>query len=64
MKRRAKKRTKSPSNKIGSMAITAPGQCVSVDQLASNTPGFIAQLKGIPTTNHYRGATVYVYHYS
>jgi hypothetical protein len=35
-----------------------------VDQLESNTPGFIAQLKGIPTTDRYRGATVYVDHYS
>jgi hypothetical protein len=64
MTRRAIKRTKTPSNKIESMTITAPGQCVSVDQLESNTPGFIAQLKGIPTTNRYRGVTVYVDHYS
>jgi hypothetical protein len=63
MTRRAKQ-TKTPSNKIGSMEITSPGQCVSVDQLESNTPGFIAQLKGIPTTARYRGATIYVDHFS
>jgi hypothetical protein len=58
------KRTKTPSNKVGIMTITAPGQCVSVDQLESNTPGFIAQLKGIPTTDRYRAATIYVDHFS
>ena len=61
---RRPKRTKSPFRKIGSRAITAPGQCVSVDQMESNTPGFIAQLKGIPTTDRYRGATIFVDHFS
>ena len=63
MTRRAK-RTKSKANKVSGMTITAPGQCVSVDQLESNTPGFIAQLKGIPTTDRYRAASVYVDHHS
>jgi hypothetical protein len=44
--------------------ITTPGQCVSVDQLESTTPGLIAQLKGIPTTKRYKAATVFVDHYS
>jgi hypothetical protein len=35
-----------------------------VDQLASPTPGLIAQLRGIPTTQRYTAATVYVDHYS
>jgi hypothetical protein len=39
-----------------------PGECVSVDQLESTTPGLIAQLKGIPTTQRYRAATVFVDH--
>ena len=33
---------------------------VSVDQLISTTPGFIAQICGILTTNHYTCATVYL----
>jgi len=44
--------------------ITRPGQCVSVDQLESTTPGMIAQLKGIPTTKRYTAATVFVDHFS
>jgi hypothetical protein len=43
---------------------TAPGQCVSVDQLESTTPGFIAQIKGWLTTKRYKVATVFVDHYS
>jgi hypothetical protein len=29
--------------------VTVPGECVSVDQLESLTPSFIAVLKGRPT---------------
>jgi hypothetical protein len=43
---------------------TRPGQCVSVDQMESPTPGFIAQMKGALTKGRYRYATVYVDHYS
>ena len=39
---------------------TRPGQIVSVDQLESNTPGFIAQLKGKLTQQRYHYATVFV----
>lgn len=39
-----------------------PGECVSVDQLESTTPGLIAQLKGIPTIRRYKAATVFVDH--
>jgi hypothetical protein len=39
-----------------------PGDCVSVDQLESTTPGLIAQLKGVPTTARYKVATVFVDH--
>ena len=41
---------------------TKPGECVSVDQLDSSTPGFIAQLKGRLTRDRYHCATVYVDH--
>ena len=39
---------------------TRPGQIVSVDQLESNTPGFIAQLKGKLTQQRYHFAMVFV----
>ena len=37
---------------------------MSVDQLKSSTLGLIAQLKGTPTIDRYRTATIYVDHYS
>jgi len=40
------------------------GECVSVDQLDSSVPGFIAQLKGIPTHKRYNAARVFVDNYS
>ena len=43
---------------------TKPGECVSVDQLKSSTPGFVAQLKGILTTRRYTVSTVFVDHFS
>lgn len=53
---------KASKNKI--KEVTAPGQCVSVDQLESTTPGFIAQLRGWLTKARYRYATVFVDHFS
>ena len=44
--------------------ITDVGQCVSVDQIESFTPGLIAQMKGTPTRDRYRCATVFVDHKS
>lgn len=41
-----------------------PGELVSVDQIQSNVPGFIAQMKGIPTRQRYKIATVFVDHSS
>jgi Reverse transcriptase (RNA-dependent DNA polymerase)/GAG-pre-integrase domain len=41
-----------------------PGQMVSVDQIQSNTAGFIGQLKGTPTRHRYSVATVFVDHCS
>jgi len=55
-------RTKSPENNVKS--VTTPGQCVSIDQLVSTTPGLIAQLRGRPTKHRYQAATVFVDHAS
>jgi hypothetical protein len=41
-----------------------PGQCISVDQLESRTPGLIAQVKGWLTKKRYQAATIFVDHYS
>ena len=59
---RNKPSTSTPLAKI--KVATAPGQCISVDQMASPSPGLIAQLKGIPTTRRYTTATIFVDHFS
>ncbi|KAL7483760.1 hypothetical protein ACHAW6_009398 [Cyclotella cf. meneghiniana] len=41
---------------------TRPGQVVSVDQMISTQPGFVAQLKGKLTTQLYKAATIFVDH--
>ena len=41
-----------------------PGECVSVDQLISQTPGLIGQTTGRLTTSRYHVATIFVDHYS
>ena len=43
---------------------THPGQIVSVDQLESTSPGFIAQLKGTLAQQRNKYATVFVDQYS
>ena len=40
------------------------GECISVDQMESSTSVFIAQLKGKPTNQRYRAATIFLDHYS
>ena len=55
-------RTKGPQGHI--RTTTQPGQVVSVDQLESTTPGFVAQLKGLLTTQRYHYATIFVDQYS
>ena len=47
-----------------SRAVTKPGQIISVDQLESAMPGFIAQLKGILTKQRYNYTTIFVDQYS
>ena len=51
-------------NKAKIHTVTTPGDCVSVDQLESPTPGFIATLKGTPTKRRYKAATIFVDHAS
>ena len=51
-------------DKKATKTATKPGQIVSVDQLESNTPGLIAQLKGNLTQQRYKYATVFVDQYS
>jgi hypothetical protein len=46
------------------MPVNGPGDCVSVDQLISSTPGLIAQLKGWITKQRYTAVTIFVDHYS
>jgi hypothetical protein len=41
--------TKANPNKVKTIVVRGAGDCVSVDQLESSTPGFVAQLKGIIT---------------
>ena len=57
-------RQKSPLNKDEAYVPTKPGEVVSVDQMKSPTPGFIAQMTGILTTKRYEYATVFVDSYS
>ena len=57
-------RTKTPAGGVHKKVATAPGQCVSIDQLESPTPGVIAQLRGRPTRKRYKAATVFVDHHS
>ncbi len=57
-------RTKSKINHPIRQVVTSPGEWVSVDQLISPTPGLIAQLKGIPTRERYKVATIFVDHFT
>jgi hypothetical protein len=44
--------------------VTAPGQCVSVDQLESPMAGFVRQNKGYLFCKRYKVATTFVNHFS
>ena len=57
-------RIKGATNKGGVNSSTKPDECVSVDQLESTTPGFVAQLKKGLTKGRYRCATIFLDHYS
>jgi hypothetical protein len=43
---------------------TKPGECISVDQMASTEVGFFAQMKGKLTKRRYRCATIFVDNFS
>ena len=62
MHRRPWRTKKKNKRKIGQA--NKPGQCVSVDQLQSTLPGFMAQIKGKLTHHRYTYATIFVDHYS
>jgi hypothetical protein len=53
-------RSRSSDNKDEARKATKPGQCVSVDQLVSPTPGLVAQMIGFLTMTRYKYATIYV----
>ena len=57
-------RGKPTKDHVISTKATAPGSLVSVDQLVSPTPGYIAQMTGRLTTKRYKYATVFVDQYS
>ncbi|CAJ1954061.1 unnamed protein product [Cylindrotheca closterium] len=52
------------TNKRQIKPATHPGQVISVDKLASPTPGFVPTHRGTLTTMRYTGATVFVDHFS
>ena len=43
---------------------TKPGECVSIDQMASTEVRFFAQLKGRLTKRRYKCATIFADHFS
>ena len=57
-------RTKGATSRGKIQPLTQPGEYVSVDQLESITPGFIAQLKGNLTKDRHKCATIFLDHYS
>jgi transposase InsO family protein len=61
---RRKWRGKTANNSDEAKEPLKPGECVSVDQLKSPTPGLIAQLSGFLTTKRYGYTTVYIDHAS
>ena len=62
--RRRAWRSKSPVNKIRTPPVSAPGSVVSMDQLISAVPGFIAQMRGFITGKRYKVITVFVDQFS
>ena len=57
-------RTRAKPNRIAPRTVEGPGDCVSIDQLESSTPGLIAQLRGWLTKQRYTTATVFTDHFS
>lgn len=63
-KRQWRGKPKSNGATDSSRVATQPGECVSVDQMISHTPGLIAQLRGIPTIKRYKCVTTFVDQYT
>ena len=57
-------RSKAAPSKIKPTIVEQPGNCISVDQMESSMPGFMAQMKGRLTRRRYNYATIFVYHRS
>ena len=57
-------RSKGQQTGLKDETITSPGNCVSIDQLESPTPGLIGQVKGAHTRRRYQVTTVFVDHHS
>ena len=57
-------RSKGANNLKHLQPTTFPGQVVSAYQLVSPTLGFVPCHRGIPTTKRYKGATVFIDHFS
>jgi hypothetical protein len=55
-------RTRATPSKVTPTIVNGPGDCVSVDQLISSTPGLIAQISGWLTRQRYTATTVFVDH--
>jgi hypothetical protein len=62
--RRPWRSKRSKTNQDGIKKATISGGVVSVDQLESPVAGFVGNQKGRPTTQRYRGATVFADHWS
>jgi hypothetical protein len=57
-------RTRGTQNKNKLRVVTAPGKCISINQLESPVQGLIGQLKGKLTNRWYGAATIFVDHAS
>jgi hypothetical protein len=55
-------RTKATPNKMSIPVVNHPGDCVSVDQLQSTTPGLLGQMRGFLTKRRLHFATIFVDH--
>ena len=57
-------RTKATPSHVSPVTISAPGDCISVDQLESSVPGLIAQLRSFLTRQCFTCTTVFDDHFS
>ena len=57
-------RSKAAPSKIKPTIVRHPSDCISVDQMESIMPGFMAQMKGRLTRQRYNNATIFIDHRS